>query len=162
MPDSDLSTEQSMDEILKKIERKLVDEGKPEEPAGAAPQSAEVLKLSDAAGDNRKGRAQNRGRPAGQETNRTAGEPVQAEPQSDEMAARAVAPASAPRSPSALDEPATGPAETLEDVVRELVKPMLRSWLDARLGGILNRLVQAELAKALEEVQVPQTEAASR
>lgn len=162
MPDSDLSTEQSMDEILKKIERKLVEEGKPEEPAGAAPQSAEVLKLSDAAGDNRKGRAQNRGRPAGQETNRTAGEPVQAEPQSDEMAARAVAPASAPRSPSALDEPATGPAETLEDVVRELVKPMLRSWLDARLGGILNRLVQAELAKALEEVQVPQTEAASR
>jgi cell pole-organizing protein PopZ len=162
MPDSDLSTEQSMDEILKKIERKLVDEGKPEEPAGAAPQSAEVLKLSDAAGDNRKGRAQNRGRPPGQETNRAAGEPVQAEPQSDEMAARAVAPASAPRSPSALDEPATGPAETLEDVVRELVKPMLRSWLDARLGGILNRLVQAELAKALEEVQVPQTEAASR
>ena len=162
MPDSDLSTEQSMDEILKKIERKLVDEGKPEEPAGAAPQSAEVLKLSDAAGDNRKGRAQNRGRPPGQETNRAAGEPVQTEPQSEEMAARAVAPASAPRSPSALDEPATGPAETLEDVVRELVKPMLRSWLDARLGGILNRLVQAELAKALEEVQVPQTEAASR
>jgi cell pole-organizing protein PopZ len=162
MPDSDLSTEQSMDEILKKIERKLVEEGKPEEPAGAAPQSAEVLKLSDAAGDNRKGRAQNRGRPPGQETNRAAGEPVQAEPHSDEMAARAVAPASAPRSPSALDEPATGPAETLEDVVRELVKPMLRSWLDARLGGILNRLVQAELAKALEEVQVPQTEAASR
>jgi len=162
MPDSDLSTEQSMDEILKKIERKLVEEGKPEEPAGAAPQSAEVLKLSDAAGDNRKGRAQNRGRPPGQETNRAAGEPVQAEPQSDEMAARAVAPASAPPSPSALDEPATGPAETLEDVVRELVKPMLRSWLDARLGGILNRLVQAELAKALEEVQVPQTEAASR
>jgi len=162
MPDSDLSTEQSMDEILKKIERKLVEEGKPEEPAGAAPQSAEVLKLSDAAGDNRKGRAQNRGRQPGQETNRAAGEPVQAEPQSDEMAARAVAPASAPPSPSALDEPATGPAETLEDVVRELVKPMLRSWLDARLGGILNRLVQAELAKALEEVQVPQTEAASR
>jgi cell pole-organizing protein PopZ len=121
-----------------------------------------VLKLSDAAGDNRKGRAQNRGRPAGQETNRTAGEPVQAEAQSDEIAAREIAPASAPRSLSALDEPATGPAETLEDVVRELVKPMLRSWLDARLGGILNRLVQAELAKALEEVQVPQTEAASR
>ena len=49
MPDSDLSTEQSMDEILKKIERKLVEEGKPEEPAGTALQSAEVLKLSDAA-----------------------------------------------------------------------------------------------------------------
>ena len=162
MPDSDLSTEQSMDEILKKIERKLVEEGKPEESAGSAPQSAEVLKLSDAAGDNRKGRAQNRGRPSGQETNRAAGEPAHTEMQTDEMAARAVALASAPRSLTALDEPATGPAETLEDVVRELVKPMLRSWLDQRLGGILNRLVQAELAKALEEVQAPQAEAVSR
>ena len=162
MPDSDLSTEQSMDEILKKIERKLVEEGKPEEPAGSAPQSAEVLKLSDAAGDNRKGRAQNRGRPSGQETNRAAGEPAHTEMQTDEMAARAVALASAPRSLAALDEPATGPAETLEDVVRELVKPMLRSWLDQRLGGILNRLVQAELAKALEEVQAPLAEGVSR
>src|SRR5437764_12072361 len=98
MPDSDLSTEQSMDEILKKIERKLVEEGKPEEAAGSAPQSAEVLKLSDAAADNRKGRVQNRSRPAGQETSRAAGEPVQTEAHPDEMAARAVALASAPRS----------------------------------------------------------------
>ena len=95
MPDSDLSTEQSMDEILKKIERKLVEEGKPEEPTGSAPQSAEVLKLSDAAGDNRKGRAQNRARPSGQETNRAAGEPAQTEVQTGEIPARAAALASA-------------------------------------------------------------------
>src|SRR5437763_10026541 len=162
MPDSDLSTEQSMDEILKKIERKLVEEGKPEEPAGSAPQSAEVLKLSDAAGDNRKGRAQNRGRPSGQETNRAAGEPAHTEMQTDEMAGRAVALASAPRSLTALHEPATGPAETLEDVARELVKPMLRSWLDQRLGGILNWLLQAEFPNALEQHHPQQAEASTQ
>src|SRR5205085_12100476 len=120
MPDSDLSTEQSMDEILKKIERKLVEEGKPEEPAGSAPQSAEVLKLSDAAGDNRKGRAQNRARPSGQATNRAAGEPAQTEVQNDEMAASAVALAGASRRLRALDEPAARPAETLEVRARDL------------------------------------------
>jgi uncharacterized protein len=142
MADSDLSTEQSMDEVLKKIERKLVEED--------APPSAEVLKLSDA--DNRKGRTQNRGRSASQEASRAAGEPTSGGSPVDEIAPMA----------TALDEPAPGPAETLEDVVREIVKPMLRSWLDAKLGDVLNRLVQAELTKALEEVQAPQPEAASR
>src|SRR2546423_5982930 len=105
MPDSDLSTEQSMDEILKKIERKLVEEGKPEEPAGSAPQSAEVLKLSDAAGDNRKGRAQNRGRPSGQETNRAAGGHARTEKQEQEMGGRALPRPSAPRGLAARPAP---------------------------------------------------------
>jgi len=142
MADTDLSTEQSMDEVLKKIERKLVEED--------TPPSAEVLKLSDA--DNRKGRAQNRARPATQEAGRAAGEPAPGGVPADEIAAMA----------SGLDDPAPGPAETLEDVVRELVKPMLRSWLDAKLGEVLNHLVQAELAKALEDVEASQPEAASQ
>src|SRR5215472_13547993 len=133
MADTDLSTEQSMDEVLKKIERKLVEED--------TPPSAEVLKLSDA--DNRKGRAQNRARPASQESGRASGESASGGVPADAIAAMT----------SALDEPAPGPAETLEDVVRELVKPMLRTWLDARLGEILNHLVQAELTKALEDVK---------
>jgi cell pole-organizing protein PopZ len=141
MADSDLSTEQSMDEVLKKIERKLVEED--------TPPSAEVLKLSDA--DNRKGRAQNRARPS-PESSRAAGDHAPGAAPAEEIAAMA----------APLDEPATGSAETLEDVVRELVKPMLRSWLDAKLGDVLNHLVQAELSKALEEVQPPPAEAASR
>jgi hypothetical protein len=153
MADTDLSTEQSMDEILKKIERKLVEDDKPEPPA--APQSAEVLKLADA--DTRKARAQNRGRPpaaAGQDGSpRGAPEPATGEANAEEIAAAALA--GVPRERSALDEPGPAIAETLEDVVRELVKPMLRSWLDEKLGAVLNRLVQAELSKALEEVQTP-------
>jgi len=109
-----------------------------------------VLKISDA--DNRKGRAQNRARPASQEPSRATGEPASGGAPPDEIIAMA----------APLDTPAPEPAETLEDVVRELVKPMLRSWLDAKLGEILNRLVQAELTKALDEVQAPRAEAASR
>jgi uncharacterized protein len=160
MPDTDLTTERSMDEILKKIERKLVEEDKPEDAAaGSMPQSAEVLKLADAAGDNRKGRAQARGRPAsgvvagapGNETARSGPEGASlTEADVGEIAARALALARTQPEPAALGDPTT--PETLEDVVRELVKPMLRSWLDAKLGEILNRLVQAELNKALEEV----------
>ena len=142
MADTDLSTEQSMDDVLKKIERKLVEED--------TPPSAEVLKLSDA--DNRKGRAQNRARPASQEASRAGGEPAAGGMPADAIAAMT----------SALDEPAPGPAETLEDVVRELVKPILRSWLDAKLGEVLNHLVQSELTKALEDVQTSQPEAASQ
>jgi len=162
MPDTDLTTEQSMDEILKKIERKLVEEDKPED-AGSTfmPQSAEVLKLADAAGDNRKGRAQTRGRPASgagapgnEAASRGSEGPVLTEADVGEIAARALTLARTQPEPAGLEDPAT--PETLEDVVRELVKPMLRSWLDARLGEILNRLVQAELAKALEEAGVSQ------
>jgi uncharacterized protein len=153
MPDSDVSTEQSMDDVLKKIERKLV-EGDKEDP----PPSAEVLKLSDAAGDGRKGRAQNRSRPGASLAASESAEAGSNQATADEVATML---ASSARAPTALDEPATGPAETLEDIVRELVKPMLRGWLDARLGEVLNRLVQAELAKALEEIEAPRAEAAN-
>src|SRR2546423_15235202 len=120
MPDSDLSTEQSMDENLKKIERKLVEEGKPEEPAGSAPQSAEVLKLSDAAGDNRKGRAQNRGRPSGQETNRAAGEPARPGKEGGARGGGGAAAGGGARGPGARRASAGGRARTRADVVRRL------------------------------------------
>jgi cell pole-organizing protein PopZ len=41
---------------------------------------------------------------------------------------------------------------TLEDVVHELVRPMLGGWLDARLPEMIERLVQAEIAKTTEDV----------
>lgn len=36
---------------------------------------------------------------------------------------------------------------TLEDIVKELLKPMLRSWIDENLPPIIERLVQEELSK---------------
>lgn len=36
---------------------------------------------------------------------------------------------------------------TLEDIVKELLKPMLRSWIDENLPPIIENLVQEELSK---------------
>ena len=34
---------------------------------------------------------------------------------------------------------------TLEDVAREMVRPMLKSWLDENLPGVVERIAQAEI-----------------
>jgi uncharacterized protein len=36
---------------------------------------------------------------------------------------------------------------TLEDVVRETLRPMLKSWLDENLPSLVERMVQAEIAR---------------
>jgi cell pole-organizing protein PopZ len=36
---------------------------------------------------------------------------------------------------------------TLEDVVREMLKPMLKAWLDANLPNMVERLVRAEIER---------------
>jgi hypothetical protein len=38
-------------------------------------------------------------------------------------------------------------ARTLEDLVREMLRPMLKSWLDENLPGIVERLVRAEIER---------------
>ena len=39
------------------------------------------------------------------------------------------------------------PGRTLEDVVRELLKPLLQQWLDDNLPGIVQRAVDAEVTR---------------
>jgi cell pole-organizing protein PopZ len=36
---------------------------------------------------------------------------------------------------------------SLEDVVRETLRPMLKSWLDENLPGVVERMVQAEIER---------------
>ena len=36
-------------------------------------------------------------------------------------------------------------ARTLEDLVREMLRPMLKTWLDDNLPGMVERLVRAEM-----------------
>jgi uncharacterized protein len=36
---------------------------------------------------------------------------------------------------------------TLEDVVRETLCPMLKSWLDENLRGLVERMVEAEIVR---------------
>jgi cell pole-organizing protein PopZ len=38
-------------------------------------------------------------------------------------------------------------APTLEDVVRETLRPMLKSWLVEDLPGVVERMVQAEIER---------------
>jgi cell pole-organizing protein PopZ len=42
---------------------------------------------------------------------------------------------------------------TLEDLVRELLRPMLKDWLDAQLPKIVERLVQEEIQRMSREAQ---------
>jgi cell pole-organizing protein PopZ len=146
------TTEQPMDETLKELERQL-NEG--DQPPGNAPQSAEILNLAEAAGDSRKGRSQNRaktapgaeqGSPGAEAANREADQHRPSDGNAAETATPGE-PAIAPRAPRG----ATG---TFEGVVCELIRPVLQSWVDQKLGGIVDEMVKAEIAKALEQAGV--------
>jgi cell pole-organizing protein PopZ len=62
-------------------------------------------------------------------------------------AAAAFARPSAPHEPPPQHElPLGAGGRTLEDIVRDLLKPMVQTWLDEHLAEIVERLVQAEIA----------------
>ncbi|MGE0259540.1 MAG: DUF2497 domain-containing protein [Alphaproteobacteria bacterium] len=52
--------------------------------------------------------------------------------------------ASAPRT---RREPPSVGGRPLDDIVRELLRPLLQTWLDENLPGIVERLVEAEIAR---------------
>jgi cell pole-organizing protein PopZ len=159
------TTEQSMDETLKELERQLAEGDKPEyQPPGNAPQSAEILNLAEAAGDSRKGRTQNRAKASpGAEQDSSGLEAVSREanehgPPQASAAGTAVSPgepAIAQRRPLGATKAAQGGAVgTLEGVLCELIRPVLQNWVDRKLGGIVDELVKAEIAKALEQAGI--------
>jgi len=46
---------------------------------------------------------------------------------------------------------ASDPTVTLEDIVREMVRPMLKEWLDTNLPPLVERLVQEEIERATHQ-----------
>jgi cell pole-organizing protein PopZ len=46
-----------------------------------------------------------------------------------------------------LVKPETPGADSLEGLVREMLRPMLREWLDAKLPGIVETMVSKEIAR---------------
>ena len=38
-------------------------------------------------------------------------------------------------------------AKTLEDLVKEMLRPMLKAWLDDNLPGLVERIVKAEIER---------------
>jgi uncharacterized protein len=176
MSDASVTPEPSMDEILQKIQRIIAEDEKPESaPAPTPPRSAEILTLTEAVGEGgtvrrltpvetapepqpEPSRPQERRieavPPAGE-----APHPAGDRPVSDSTAGPAAAAfaqlAAIQREKRRADEFPMGlQARTLEDLVRELLRPVLQGWLDQKLPEILERLVKAELTKALHDAGI--------
>ena len=48
-----------------------------------------------------------------------------------------------------LKESVKKPESPLEDLVRETLRPMLKSWLDDNLPGVVEQMVRAEIERAI-------------
>jgi hypothetical protein len=42
---------------------------------------------------------------------------------------------------------------TLEDIVREEIRPVLKAWLDAHLPGLVERIVRAEIERVIDRTK---------
>jgi len=180
MSDASVTPEPSMDEILQKIQRIIAEDEKPESaPAPTPPRSAEILTLTEAVGEGgtvrrltpvetapepipepqpEPPRPQERRieavPPAG-EAPRPAGDRLISDSTAGAAAAAFAQLATIKREKRRAEEFPMGlQARTLEDLVRELLRPMLQGWLDQKLPEILERLVKAELTKALHEAGI--------
>jgi cell pole-organizing protein PopZ len=47
--------------------------------------------------------------------------------------------------------PLGGVERTLEEIVREMLRPLLQAWLDTHLPGIVEQLVREEIARVVGE-----------
>ena len=47
--------------------------------------------------------------------------------------------------------PLGGVERTLEEIVREMLRPLLQAWLDSHLPGIVERLIREEIARVVGE-----------
>ncbi|MEG3151411.1 DUF2497 domain-containing protein [Sphingomonas sp. ZT3P38] len=143
----DISAEPSMEEILSSIKRIIADEGEPA--TGARPRRAarppaepgsfghdEILELSDPV----------RREPVPAATPAAGVKPAGADPILSSRAAEA--------SRGSLDalsrmvvRPEVAGSDTLEALVREMLRPMLREWLDTNLPAMVETLVSREIAR---------------
>jgi cell pole-organizing protein PopZ len=47
--------------------------------------------------------------------------------------------------------PLRGPGRSLEEIVHDALRPLLKAWLDEHLPGIVERLVREEIARVVDE-----------
>lgn len=149
----DIGTEPSMEEILSSIKRIIAEEGEGNPPRARRPQRAPVS-LGQAEPDEVLELSEPMPAPRSADPAPRAAEPSQPEP-----AQRTVDPivsqAAATASRSSLEalsrlvvKPEGGSSEaTLEGLVREMLRPMLRDWLDSRLPEIVEAMVAREIER---------------
>ena len=174
MSDASVTPEPSMDEILQKIQRIIAEDEKPQDAqAPNPPRSAEILTLTEAVGEGGTVRRLTPVEPPAEppverpppperrvEATASAAEPPPRPPAGERLISDAAATAFAQLAAiqrerrRAEEFPMGLQARTLEDLVRELLRPMLQGWLDQKMPEIIERLVKAELARALNEAGV--------
>jgi uncharacterized protein len=172
MSDASVTPEPSMDEILQKIQRIIAEDEKPENAqAPTPPRSAEILTLTEAVGEGGTVRRLTpveptpeppveRPPPERRPEPAASAEPPPLRPAGERIISDAAATAFAQLAAIQRDRrraeefPMGVQARTLEDLIRELLRPMLQCWLDQKLPEIIERLVRAELARALSEAGV--------
>jgi len=164
-----------MEEILASIRRIIAEDGDP----ARAPKPAEedILELTDVVGEDGKviplsakmaepepeppAAVEPEPEPEPEPPPEEEPPPVAAElePQPDRLISESAAAASA-ASLSQLLGRAQGEGlrlgavgRTLEDVVRELLRPLLKTWLDENLPQIIERLVQEEICRLVSDAQ---------
>jgi len=149
------NSEPSMEEILSSIKRIIAEEGEAPSPrprkSRPAPVSAaesEVLELTETVGDG----------PEVQPVAFPPADPVDAAPppaapapSADELMSASTAAASR-AALAALSRMVVRPDDpkadnTLEGLVRDMLRPMLKEWLDAHLPDIVNAAVAREVAR---------------
>ncbi len=168
MSDGETEQEPPMEEILASIRRMISENAEDDNPAkkeaGAEPgevlELTQMIKEDGSMVDLTKEESEPESEPEPEPKTKTepaAAEPA-AEPESDDERLVSTDAADAASKPFAdlarvaepEPAPATGPTfgdsgRTVEDLVMELMRPMLREWLDDNLPTLVERLVQKEI-----------------
>lgn len=162
----------SMEEILATIRRIIAEDERTGTTAPPMPKPAgDVLVLTEAVGDDGSLRhvaprveASVPPLPDGRrEPEPPRPEAAAAAPRSDRLVSSAAADATAaafarlstmPRERREGELRLGGGDRTLEDIVREILRPMLQSWLDDHLPAMVERLVRAEIARVVGEADL--------
>lgn len=173
----DVSSEPTMEEILSSIKRVIEESEtasptpRPRRIARSAPPAPEpeddgleeILELNErlpaidppsearrTAAQEPAAAARTEPQPKAQPSSEAAPEPSAVPPRSDTI----LSPGAAEASRGQLEalsrlivKPDTGGENTLEGLVREMLRPMLREWLDAQLPGIVEAMVAKEIAR---------------
>lgn len=168
----DVSNEPSMEDILSSIKRIIAEEGdaatarRPRRPARAAAPAPvpadddEILELSEPApSEPVQPEARRVPQPVQRETPRVDLRDVEPEPDPRAEPILSQTTAQATRGPlealsRLVEKPEAAPAPalpvgetSLEGMVREMIRPMLRDWLDANLPRMVEEMVQREISR---------------
>ncbi len=167
----DMSAEPSMEEILSSIKRIIAEEGEGTQarsrrprtpPQPIEPEPEEVLELSEPMSVTHDApepepapapRVQAAPQPPVQPTRSAPVQPAMAEEPILSQRTAAASLGSLETLSKLLVKPEPETDGTLEGLVREMLRPMLRDWLDANLPDMVETLVAREIAKITSQMR---------